>query len=66
MDAVAKESIGGYTEDGARADILIQDNRHRHKSTYLDICVVSGVCDLNNKDKVINTMCKAERRMNID
>ena len=63
LDQVAKEILGGNTEDGARADIVYQDC---FKTSYLDICVISPVCDTHKSQPITSSMSKAERKKNLD
>ena len=66
MDYDERQIISGNCEDGARADILIQDTNQLNMDQYLDICVASTVCETNKKLKVTQTLDKAEKRKNRD
>lgn len=59
-------TIKGNMDDGARADILIQDYGSIHSNTYIDVGVVSPVCPSNKCEIILNTVGKAERKKNFD
>ena len=64
MEEAERQIIGGNCEDGARADILIQDPNQLHIDQYLDICVASTVCETNKNQDITQTLDKAEKRKN--
>lgn len=47
LDESAKHMIIGNRSDLARADICIQDFKCQHCLTFLDVCVLSPVCQTN-------------------
>ena len=47
LDPQDKYMINGNTSDNARADLCILHFNSQHSYTFLDICVVSAVCQSN-------------------
>ena len=64
IDPEAKTRIRGNTDDNARADICIKDFTGIHSHTYLDICVISPVCQTNSNQGVTTVMKNTESRKN--
>ena len=63
LDNASKVILSGNIDDNARADILFQD---QFSSTYLDVCVISPVCDSKKSEKIATGIEKAERKKNLD
>ena len=62
LDDKAKEMIQGNISNNARADIAVRGLMHNHKMTYIDICIISPVCDSNKNNSVATSISNAEKR----
>ena len=66
LEEAAKEMIDGNKRDQARADIGIQDLNHPHTTTFIDVCVISPVCQSNVGTNVAKTISLAEKKKDSD
>ena len=60
-----KAAIQGNTTDEVRADICIQYYSNIHSYAYLDVRIVSTVCQTNKSQKACMPLRNAERRKKI-
>ena len=58
----AKKIIRGNTFNDASADIAVGELWISHKTTFIDVCIVSLVCYLHNDNPVSKTISNAELR----
>ena len=54
--------ISGNTANNARADIAINDFYRIHKTTFVDVSVISSVCDSNKSNSVQKSITNMERK----
>ena len=62
LDNEAKDILSGNCSNNARADLAIRDFKGIHSSTYIDISVVSPVCDSYKELSVTKVIANAEKK----
>lgn len=62
LDPSAKEMINRITSDDARAEVSIRILMNPYRTTYIDVCVISSVCDTYKTNSVAKSISNAEKR----
>ena len=58
------EMLSGNTSKGARADIAILDYQNNQTTSYVDVCVISPICDSNKELDISKLIAKTEKKKN--
>ena len=62
LDPIAKEMVHGNKSDIARADISIRSLLNSHRTSFIDVSVVSPVCATNRSYSVSKSISNAEKK----
>ena len=64
IDNEAKDVIIGNKSDNARADLAINNLISPHRTGYIDVSVISPVCETNKNKSISKSITNAENRKN--